>query len=327
MGPPEPSAGRGLSSDMERIEIPGDATYTPVALTDVLLAAPLASRLVLGATLPGRILQAAALGYYAGSSLKDWVARSDMRRIDFEVEFGGDVFTVAAMPEDERRREVRLLGEALNDGWIDGRPPRDELAREVNHHLTAFIASVTGQEVVTSSEVRDFNLAVLLFPFAYGTCDVISGDVAIFRDTGVFEPHIIAHEFCHRKGYFKELHAQALAYMALRSSGDPVLVQAARAERLHRQLRVLGGEDPVRFGELVDEAGLRPELADAFHALRPVPGAWESSVGTAMRALYDQRMKLTGQNGLSDYDEGFTNLLWTFSRSEKARQPKAAAAI
>jgi hypothetical protein len=38
---------------MERIEIPGDATYTPVALTDVLLAAPLASRILLGATLPG----------------------------------------------------------------------------------------------------------------------------------------------------------------------------------------------------------------------------------------------------------------------------------
>jgi hypothetical protein len=46
-----------------------------------------------------------------------------------------------------------------------------------------------------------------------------------------------------------------------------------------------------------------------------------------MRTLYDQRMKLTGQNGLSDYDEGFTNFLWTFTRSEKARQPKEPAAI
>jgi hypothetical protein len=312
---------------MDRIEIPGDATYSPIALTDVLLAAPLASRLVLGATLPGRILQAAALGYYAGSSLKDWVARSDMRRIDFEAEFGGDVFSLEAMPEEARRREVQLLGEALNDGWVDERPLRSEVAREVNRHLTAYIASVTGQEVVTSSAVRNFNLAYLLFPFAYGTCDVISGDVAIFQDTGIFEPHVITHEFCHRKGYFKELHAQALAYLALRGSGEPLLVQSARAERLHRQLRVLGGEDPARFNEMVDEAALRAELQDAFHALRPVPGLYQSAMGGVMRTLYDQRMKLTGQNGLSDYDEGFTNFLWTFTRSEKARQPKAPAAI
>ena len=60
---------------MERIEIPGDATYSPIALTDILIAAPLASRLLLGATLPGRLLQAAAFGYYAGSSVKDWMAR------------------------------------------------------------------------------------------------------------------------------------------------------------------------------------------------------------------------------------------------------------
>jgi len=313
---------------MERIEIPGDATYSPIALTDVLMAAPIASRILLGATLPGRALQLAAFGLYAGSAAKDWLARAGMRRIDFEREFGGDVFSLEAMSEEERRREIRLLGEALNDGYAGvERPPRKEIAKEVNKELTRLIASVTGQEVVTSSEVRNFNLSSLLFPFAYGTCDVISGDVAIFRDTGIFEPHIIAHEFCHRKGYIKELHAQALAYMTLRSSGNPLFVQSARAERLHRHLRVLARDDVERFNERVDEAVLRDELKEAFHKLRPVPGMYESTVGSAMRTLYDQRMKLTGQNGLSDYDEGFTNFLWTFSRSTKARQPRQWAAI
>ena len=204
---------------------------------------------------------------------------------------------------------------------------RNELAEQVNRHLTRYIATVTDQEVLTSSQVRNFNLAYLIFPFAYGTCDVISGDVAIFKDTGIFEPHVITHEFCHRKGYFKEMHAQAIAYMALRTSGEPLLIQSARAERLHRQLRVLGGESPERFNEMVDEADLRDELKEAFHALRPVPGAFESVIGTVMRTLYEQRMKITGQNGLSDYDEGFTNFLWTFSKSDKARQPQDAAAI
>lgn len=312
---------------MERIEIPGDATYSPVALTDLLLAAPLASRLLLGATLPGRAVQLVAFGLYAGSAAKDYLARAGMRRIDFEREFGGDVFSVQVMPEAERRREIRVLGQALNDGYVDERRDRKALAREVNRHLTRLIASVTGQEIVTSSEVRDFNLMYLLFPFAYGTCDVISGDVTIFKDTGVFEPHIITHEFCHRKGYFKELHAQALAYMALRSSGDPFLIQSARAERLHRQIRVLGGDDHDTFVERLEDAGLRPELHEAFERLRPPPSVYESGVGGVMRTLYDQRMKLTGQNGISDYDEGFTNLLWTFAESAKARQPKELAAI
>jgi hypothetical protein len=46
-----------------------------------------------------------------------------------------------------------------------------------------------------------------------------------------------------------------------------------------------------------------------------------------MRSIYDQRLKLTGQNGISDYDEGFTNFLWTFSRSPDARQDGAQARI
>ncbi|HEX9886983.1 MAG TPA: DUF3810 family protein, partial [Longimicrobiales bacterium] len=155
----------------------------------------------------------------------------------------------------------------------------------------------------------------------------VSGDVALFKDTGIFEAHVICHEFVHRKGYWKELHAQALAFLALRNSGEPLLVQAARAERLHRQLRTLAGDDLDRFNEMVDAADLRPELKEEFHKLRPVPGAYESAVGVVMRKLYDERMKITGQNGLSDYDEGFTNFLYTFSSSKQARQPAHHADI
>jgi hypothetical protein len=46
-----------------------------------------------------------------------------------------------------------------------------------------------------------------------------------------------------------------------------------------------------------------------------------------MRRLYDERMKLTGQNGLSDYDVGFTDFLHTFGRSPLARQPREHASI
>jgi hypothetical protein len=181
--------------------------------------------------------------------------------------------------------------------------------------------------VHTSSEVRDFTLAKLIFPFAMGVCDIVSGDVALFRDTGIFEPHVICHEFVHRKGYWKELHAQALSYFALMSSGDPVLIQSALAERLHRQLKVLASEDHQVYHELVDELDMRTELAGALHALRPDPGVYESSVSVVMKRVYDERLKLTGQNGISDYDVGFTNFLWTFSKSTRARQEARLASV
>jgi len=94
--------------------------------------------------------------------------------------------------------------------------------------------------VRTSTEVRGFTLAKLAFPFALGACDALSGDIAIFKDTGPLEPHVLAHEFSHRKGYWKELHAQALAYLALVTSGEPVLQQAARLERYFNALVAQG---------------------------------------------------------------------------------------
>lgn len=312
---------------MERIRIPNDATYSPVALTDVLFLAPIASRFLLNATLPGRMIQAAALGLYAGSVVKDWTARWDVRRIDFKAEYGADVDRLDMQPTALRREEVARLGQALNDGYTEERLPRNELAERVNDLLTDRLAEVTGQRVETSSEVRELSLAKLVFPFAQGTCDVLSGDIAIFRDTGIFEPHIVTHELVHRKGYLKELHAQVLAYLTLRNSGDPVLIQSARAERLHRQLRVLCGDDPAAFREAVDHAELRPELEEEFHRLRPDPSIYQSIVGEGMKQLYDLRMRATGQNGLSDYDEGFTNFLYTFERSPTARQDARLARV
>jgi len=312
---------------MEEIRIPNDATYAPFALTDVIATAPLASRFLLGATLPGRVLSAAAVGLYAGSAVKDWFSRRDMRWIDFEREFGADVKSLQEMPEEARREEVRVLAARLDEVYTSERRPRAELAVSVNEHLTEYMAQITGQRVRTSSEVRNFTLAKLVFPFAMGVCDVISGDVALFRDTGVFEPHIICHEFVHRKGYWKELHAQALSYLALMSSGDPVLVQAALAERLHRQLKVLAGEDAEAYHTSIDDLGIREELAEELHELRPEAGVYETSVSLVMKRLYDERLKLTGQNGLSDYDRGFTNFLWTFARTEGARQQRSQAEV
>ncbi len=301
---------------METIRIPNSATYSPVALTDLMFAAPLASRLLLGATLPGRLLQAAAAGAYAGSVIGDWTRRRGVRKIDFLETFGSDVRHLDEMPESRRREDVQRLSAELMATY---RPPnleRNLLAADVNERLTSYIASITGQRVVTSSSVREMTLARLLMPFAAGSCDILSGDVAVFRNTGVFEAHILAHEFSHRKGYLKELEAQALAYLSLSQSSNPQLRQSALAERVYRNLRVLDGDDPDQYRALLDETPLSGDVLADFQRLRP-PGQRGGAVSNAMKELYDSRMKMTGQNGLSDYDRGFTNFLYTYEKAQE----------
>jgi hypothetical protein len=305
---------------MEEIRIPNQATYSPIALTDLAIAAPLVSRLLLGATLPGRMLQAAALGAYAASALTDWFVRQGVRRIDFEQEFGADVHRLTPMPREERESEVAILASLVNDHYDATRIPRAELARRIDGHLTGYLAGITGQRVETSTEVRSFGIAKLVFPFALGAYDIFSGDIAIFQPAGVFEPHVIAHEFCHRKGYWKELHAQALAYLAMTHSGESVLVQSARCERLLRDLRVLSGDNPAEYDRLVKAAGLRPEVERDFLGVRPKLSQLERSVESVLKTLYDERMKFTGQNGISDYDLGFTNFLYTFETEARGAQ-------
>jgi hypothetical protein len=234
------------------------------------------------------------------------------------------------MPREIRENEIQLLIERLNDEFTAERIPRRELAVEVDRQLTHYIAGITGQRVQTSAEVRDFSVARLIFPFALGACDFLSGDVTLFRDVGVFEPHVIAHEFSHRKGYWKELEAQALAYLALTASGESALVQSALCERLHRDLRALLGNDRPAFRSRVADSSLRPELQAQFLGLDrgPSAGPVDRQIEVVMRQLYDERMRLTGQNGLSDYDVGFTNFLYTFELSSAARrEPPAAGAL
>ena len=290
-----------------------------------MIGAPLVIRALWGVTPLGRVVQAAVLGAYLGCALRDWRDRRGIRKIDFRREFGADLHHLVAMPREVREAEVRTLAERLNDEFIPRRGRRRELAVEVDRHLTRYIASITGQRVRTSAEVRGFALSRLAFPFALGACDMLSGDIAIFKDTGPLEPHVLAHEFSHRKGYWKELHAQALAYLSLVASGEPVLRQAARLERLYRQLRVLAGERKGAFDRLAVGATLRPELRKTLGELRPPSNVVGRQLEAGMRQLYDARMRMTGQAGISDYDLGFTNFLYTFEISTTARQTPPAA--
>jgi len=318
----------GSSGTPEEIRISNRATYWPVAPIDLVVGVPLVARVLLGATPVGRVVQAAALGAYLGSALRDWRDRRGIRKIAFRREFGADVHHLVPMPREAREAEVRILVERLSDEFTPQRIRRRELAVEVERHLTQYIVGITGQRVRTSAEVRGFAFLGLALPFALGACDLLSGDVAIFKDMGLLEPHIIAHEFSHRRGYWKELPAQVLAYLSLVASGESVLRQSALFERLYRNLRVLAGQDAATFPRLVQDLALRPELGKTLIELHPASGAVGRRLEAGMRQLYGARMRATGQNGISDYDLGFTNFLYTFETSTSARQtPPTAGAL
>lgn len=300
---------------MERLRIPNLATYLPIAPSDLLLAAPIAARFLFGATPAGRALQMGAVGIYAGSAAIDWAFRLDAKRVDFEAVFGVEPLNPPEATGPERRADVERLVESVNGGYVPMKIPRRELAEEVDRHLTDFLAELTGQRLETSAQVRSYMLAQIVFPFAVGAADPLTGDVAIFKNVGVFEPHVIAHEFCHRKGYLKEVEAQVLAYLALAGSGDPVLEQSAFCERLDRQLWVLSGREAVRYNELLVEVGMREELRTGFELRHPSEHTFAHLITPLMKGMYDARMKMTGQNGLTDYDEGFTNFLLATERA------------
>lgn len=309
------------------VRVSNRATRWPVSPIDVVVAGPLVARLLFGATPIGRAVQAVALGLYLASAARDWRDRRGIRKIDFQRELGASIRRLTAMPREAREREAVTLVGRLNDEFTARRIPRRELAVEVDRHLTDYIAGITGQRVHTSADVRRFALVGLLFPFALGACDMLTGDVAIFRDTGVLEPHVIAHEFSHRKAYWKELEAQVLAYLSLTASGEPVLIQSALLERLHRNLLVLSGHDAALFARLVTSSGLRPELRLPLLALGPRSDRVTSRLEQGLRGVYDRRMRLTGQNGISDYSLGFTNFLFTFETSRAARQRPPVAGV
>ena len=312
----------------DEVRIANRATYWPVAPMDLLVAAPLVARFLFRASPIGRVVQAVTLGAYLGSVARDWRDRRKIRRIPFLRAFGADLRHLVPMPRETREWEVAVLAARLNDELVLERIPRREAAIAIERHLTEYIAGITGQRVRTSAEVRSFALVGLALPGVLGACDILSGDVAIFRDIGLLEPHIIAHEFSHRKGYWNELDAQVLAYQALAASGEPTFVQSALFERLQRNLRVLSAGDEAEFERRVDAAALRPEIREAIGALRPAPGGIAARVDAGMRRVYDARMRVTGQNGISDYDVGFTNFLYTFETSATATQaPPSAGAL
>ena len=300
---------------MERLSIPNLATYLPLAPADVLLTAPIAARVLFYATPIGRLLPMAFLGFYAGSAALDWLQRSAMRRIDFARHFGVAPLSPPAATREERQDDVRQLVGQLNPLYQPLDLPQAALAVRVDQHLTDYIATITGQRVETSQQVRRFMLAHLLFPFALGATDPLTGDIAIFKSLGVLDPHVMAHEFCHRKGYFKEVEAQLLAYLALVASGETALVQAALCERLACQLWLLAGREVVAYHALTASLPLREELKRVILSRhgRPPRSSGRNRLSLMQRA-YEARMRLSGQNGLSDYDEGFTNVLLALER-------------
>jgi len=302
------------------VEIPNFATKSPVPLMDAAMIANLAylGFKALRATTPAglaMITTNALFAAYAGCSIVDYIKRMQIKKIDFMDTYGADVKNFKKMPENTRKKEISDLIQKVNDEYTSDRYERTELAEVVDMHLTDYIENITGQEVITSTKIREWGIAKFIMPGALGACDVLSGEVYVFKNMDVFEPHVIAHEFAHRKGYLKELDAQVLAYLSHVESKDPILVQSANCERLSRNIAAWK-KDRNERRDFIENSKIRDEIKkyciSRKGGAKPTPE--EERLIKMFEDMYDHRMKVTGQNGISDYDEGFTSFLYTIGK-------------
>jgi hypothetical protein len=90
-----------------------------------------------------------------------------------------------------------------------------------------------------------------------------------------------------------------------------------------RQPAAKGGHWLTRFGIWRIPDGSAQNCGSRWSGLHPASGRVGRRLEAGMRSLVDKRMRLTGQNGVSDYVLGFTNFLSTFETSAIAR-PDAA---
>lgn len=309
-----------MDSDKKKkeIRIPNLSTKAPVPFLDAALLADLAyfGFSAISATTPAGIAMVAVnslFAIYVGSSMIDYVKKRKIKRINFMKTYGADVKHFKKMPKDIREKEISGLIEKVNDEYTNAKYERKDLAEVVDKHLTDYIANITDQRVITSTKLRNWGVSKMFMPTALGACDVLSGEVYIFQDRGIFEPHVIGHEFVHRKGYFKELDAQVLAYLSQIASKDPILVQSANCERLTRNMAVLKRDRNERR-DFIENSKLRPEIKKHCIFGKRSYKPSEKRLTKFFEGMYDLRMKASGQNGITDYDEGFTSFLCTIGK-------------
>jgi len=91
-----------------------------------------------------------------------------------------------------------------------------------------------------------------------------------------------------------------------------------------RQPAAKGGHWVTRFGMWRIPDGSAQSCGSCWSGLHPASGRGGRRLEAGMRSLVDMRMRLTGQNGVSDCDLGCTNFLSTFETSAIARADAAA---
>lgn len=242
------------------------------------------------------------------SSLIDVIRADGIKQLDLKSKFGCNKSNLPEMQLEARVKEMELLVEKLNDEFIKDTRTIDEMSGKINNLLTEQISKYTQQRVYTSDKVRTSTIMRVFAPRALGAYLFIGQEVYLLRNYGIFNPHIVAHELSHRKGYRKELDAQILAYITLNNSDDLYFRQSANAERLVRQINVCKNfpeteKDVERVYSL-----LRTEFKNAYDKLKKC-GIIENLWG---KALYPPRwayMKLTKQDK-TDYSRAFTNFLY-----------------
>lgn len=141
--------------------------------------------------------------------------------------------------EKTRKKKIDELCLMIKDDHTEKSYGIKEEAEIAGKTLDKLVYKIEGVKIKTSNVVKKSYLAKYMMPHALGGCNLISKDIDIFQQMPYISPSIVAHELCHRKGYFKENDAEVLAHLAGFMTDDPVFIQSSRISRLRREWQSL----------------------------------------------------------------------------------------
>lgn len=222
---------------------------------------------------------------------------------------------------DTRMKKIDELCLMISDDYTEKKYSMKEEAKIAGKTLDEIIYKIEGVRIKTSNVVKNSYVTKYIMPHALGGCNLISGEIEIFRQLPYMSFSISAHELAHRKTYINENEAEVLAHLTGFATKNPVFIQSSRVSRLRREYQTLF---QTHFQKPKEE-----ELLDFFHDLKlpqklknwmvdtevSKPGVVMRGVMKGQLAMYKVIMRILGQKeGLRRYTEIFTADLYAMEQ-------------
>lgn len=229
--------------------------------------------------------------------------------------------------KETRMKKIDELCLMISDDYTEQKYSMKEESKIAGEALDDIIYKIEGVRIKTSNVVKNSYITKYIMPHALGGCNMISGEIEIFRQLPYISFSIVAHELAHRKTYMNENEAEVLAHLTGLMTKDPVFIQSSRVSRFRREYQTLFDKENMKEE---DKEVRKERVMDFFNDLKLPQKMKDWMVDLEFKkynivvrgmmkgqlALYKVMMKIFGQKeGLKRYTEVFTEDLYAIERN------------